>query len=203
MKIPLALLAFVNADRIDLQYAQQSSTFESRGSDCGPAFASNPLQNKQDTSKNGNWINNGSCACAATSKEKNAYWRAELLGYSKVKKVRILERNTMWKGQDNSLEVLIDGQLCGTTPEDPDLGEWTTVECPDGGLKGSKITLSRKKKGYLAFCGIEVYGESGYETITPSDPDPETDPSDPSDPGEEPGFNDAEDQCQMKIQELE
>ena len=110
MKLLGIILLLLNTEattEIGLEYAKQSSTLDK--GDCGPAYASNPLENKQDTRDDENWLKEGSCACAATKKEKNAYWKAKLEEYSKVKSVEILQRNKDFKGQDNSMDIYIDG----------------------------------------------------------------------------------------------
>ena len=118
------------------------------------------------------------------------------------------------------MDIFIDGQLCGTTNVDTEFAQWETVKCPDGGLKGSNISFNRKPKGYLAFCGIKVHGESGYETdqdcdgldcIQDENTDGNPDGSDSTDgsetteeetPGTEPDY-DSYSNCDSKIQELE
>ena len=93
------------------------------------------------------------------------------------------------------MDIYIDGQLCGTTNEETEFGEWVTIKCPDEGLKGSNISFNRKSKGYLAFCGVKVYGESGYDNDqgtndgNPDESDSPTDGAETTDeetPGTEP-----------------
>ena len=91
-------------------------------------------------------------------------WQAMTDEPYNISKVKLLNANEISQYLQGAM-ILIDQQICGTVDE-VFVGNWSTINCRSGPIKGRQIQIVRthlKSKNLeaqqpLAFCGIEVWG---------------------------------------------
>jgi hypothetical protein len=143
---------------MDPDSATQSSIYRSGEND-----AKNPLLHTQDESIRSTWDRTSPYACSGTSSAKPDWWTANFTnGRQKIKEVKMLP-NSVNAFELENVDILIDGVLCGTTPDSMAEKEWVTVTCAGDGLWGESIKLYRDTISRpLMMCGIKVVGYTGH-----------------------------------------